>query len=97
MKHLLVAGLLAAPSWRSSPPSAPRKSPTTPTPTAPPSSGATRSSPSTCTPSCAGQDGNLFFSPYSISTALAMTRAGAKGDTAAQMDKTLHFTLARTN
>ncbi len=42
-----------------------------------------------------GQDGNLFFSPYSISTALAMTRAGAKGDTAAQMDKTLHFDLGQ--
>jgi serpin B len=40
-----------------------------------------------------GQDGNLFFSPYSISTALAMTRAGARGETADQMDKTLHFTL----
>jgi serpin B len=40
-----------------------------------------------------GQEGNLFFSPYSISTALAMTRAGAKGETADQMDKTLHFTL----
>ncbi len=39
------------------------------------------------------QDGNLFFSPYSISTALAMTRAGAKGETAAQMDKALHFDL----
>ena len=40
-----------------------------------------------------GQEGNLFFSPYSISTALAMTRAGARGDTAAEMDRTLHFTL----
>jgi serpin B len=40
-----------------------------------------------------GEEGNLFFSPYSISTALAMTRAGARGDTAAEMDKTLHFTL----
>jgi serpin B len=40
-----------------------------------------------------GADGNLFFSPYSISTALAMTRAGARGDTAAEMDQTLHFTL----
>ena len=40
-----------------------------------------------------GQEGNLFFSPYSISTALAMTRAGAGGDTAAEMDRTLHFTL----
>ena len=36
-------------------------------------------------------DGNLFFSPYSISTCLAMTYAGARGDTAAQMAKTLHF------
>jgi serpin B len=38
-------------------------------------------------------DGNLFFSPYSISLALAMTYAGARGDTAAQMADTLHFTL----
>jgi len=30
-------------------------------------------------------DGNLFFSPYSISTALAMTYAGARGRTASQM------------
>jgi serpin B len=37
--------------------------------------------------------GNLFFSPESISTALAMTYAGARGDTAAEMAKTLHFTL----
>ena len=36
-------------------------------------------------------DGNLFFSPYSISTCLAMTYAGARGDTAAQMAQTLHF------
>jgi serpin B len=40
-----------------------------------------------------GQEGNLFVSPYSISTALAMTRAGARGDTAAEMDKVMHFTL----
>jgi serine protease inhibitor len=39
------------------------------------------------------QKGNLFFSPESISTALAMAYAGARGDTAAQMAKTLHFTL----
>jgi serpin B len=39
------------------------------------------------------QDGNLFFSPASISTALAMTYAGARGDTASEMAKTLHFTL----
>jgi serpin B len=37
------------------------------------------------------QDGNQFFSPYSISTALAMTYAGARGQTADQMQKTLHF------
>lgn len=41
------------------------------------------------------QDGNLFFSPNSISTALAMTYAGARGNTAAQMASTLHFTLAQ--
>lgn len=37
--------------------------------------------------------GNIFFSPYSIRTALAMTYAGARGETAAQMKKTLCFTL----
>ena len=45
------------------------------------------------------QPGNLFFSPFSIRTALAMTQAGAKGETATQMrealcisssDETLH-------
>ncbi|MDR1968832.1 MAG: serpin family protein [Burkholderiaceae bacterium] len=36
-------------------------------------------------------EGNLFFSPLSVSTALAMTYAGAKGNTAEQMQKTLHF------
>jgi serpin B len=39
------------------------------------------------------QEGNLFFSPYSISTALAMTYGGARGDTAKQMARTLHFDL----
>jgi serpin B len=39
------------------------------------------------------QGGNLFFSPESISTALAMAYAGAAGDTASEMAKTLHFTL----
>ena len=38
-----------------------------------------------------GHDKNLFFSPYSISAALAMARAGASGQTASQMDKALHF------
>ncbi|MCL0104945.1 serpin family protein [Dehalococcoidia bacterium] len=37
-------------------------------------------------------DGNLFYSPYSISMALAMTYAGARGETARQMADTLHFT-----
>jgi serpin B len=39
------------------------------------------------------QEGNLFFSPYSISTALAMTYAGARGDTEAQMAHALRFDL----
>jgi serpin B len=37
--------------------------------------------------------GNMFYSPYSISTALAMTYAGAAGDTAKQMSTALQFTL----
>jgi serpin B len=38
--------------------------------------------------------GNIFFSPYSVSTALAMTYAGAKGETQKQMASALHFTLS---
>ena len=38
-------------------------------------------------------EGNMFFSPYSISTALAMTCGGARGETEIQMAQTLHFTL----
>ena len=37
------------------------------------------------------EPGNLFLSPYSISTALAMTSAGARNQTLTQMEKTLHF------
>ncbi len=44
-----------------------------------------------------GQEGNLFLSPYSITQALAMTYAGAKGNTEAQMAKTLHFDLPQEN
>jgi len=39
------------------------------------------------------QDGNLFFSPASISTAFGMAYAGASGSTAQEMASTLHFTL----
>jgi serpin B len=39
------------------------------------------------------QDGNLFYSPYSISLALAMTYAGARGETEQQMADALHYTL----
>jgi serpin B len=35
--------------------------------------------------------GNLFLSPYSISSALAMTSAGARGDTLTEMEATLHL------
>lgn len=34
---------------------------------------------------------NLFFSPYSISIALAMAAEGARGETAAEMGNVLHF------
>ncbi len=39
------------------------------------------------------EEGNLFFSPYSISTALAMTYAGARQNTATEMKEALHFQL----
>ncbi len=39
-------------------------------------------------------DTNLVFSPYSVAIALAMTRIGAVGETAAQMDFVLHAELA---
>ena len=37
------------------------------------------------------EEGNLFFSPLSIYMALAMTSAGANGDTLAQMEEAMHF------
>jgi serpin B len=41
---------------------------------------------------CGGQ-GNLFYSPYSISLAATMAYAGARAETEAQMASTLHFAL----
>jgi serpin B len=38
--------------------------------------------------------GNLFFSPYSISTALAMAHAGARTQTESQMAGVLHFPVS---
>jgi len=43
-----------------------------------------------------GTPGNLFFSPYSISTCLAMTYAGARGDTETQMARVLHFSKGKS-
>lgn len=40
-----------------------------------------------------GGEGNIVYSPYSVSLALAMTYAGARGETEHQMADTLHFTL----
>jgi len=40
-----------------------------------------------------GEEGNLFYSPYSISLALAMTYGGARGETEEQMVDALSFTL----
>ncbi len=39
------------------------------------------------------EEGNLFYSPYSISAALAMTYAGARGETERQIEDTLRFLL----
>jgi serpin B len=41
------------------------------------------------------EDGNLFYSPFSISLALAMTYAGARGETEEQMAETLQFLLSQ--
>jgi len=42
-------------------------------------------------------DKNLFFSPYSISSALTMTMEGARGETAQQMGTVLRFPEAARN
>ena len=39
----------------------------------------------------AGNDENLFFSPWSLNVALAMTYEGARGKTADEMRSVLHF------
>lgn len=41
------------------------------------------------------EEGNLFFSPYSISAALAMTYAGARGETEQEMADALSFFLSQ--
>ncbi|KXA98880.1 hypothetical protein AKJ39_00520, partial [candidate division MSBL1 archaeon SCGC-AAA259J03] len=42
-------------------------------------------------------NGNLFYSPYSISLALTMTYAGAEGETEQQMADTLNFELPQVS
>ena len=39
----------------------------------------------------AAKDGNLFVSPFSIANALAQVTAGARGDTAAELQRALHI------
>ena len=43
-----------------------------------------------------GGEGNFFYSPFSISLALAMTSAGARGETLRQMEATLHHRLPQS-
>jgi len=42
-------------------------------------------------------EGNLFFSPYSVSTALALVYGGARGETEKQIAKALHFSLSQND
>ncbi|MDD4929817.1 MAG: serpin family protein [Gallionella sp.] len=41
--------------------------------------------------------GNLFFSPYSVSSAMGMTYTGARGNTAREMKEVLHFRADQRN
>ncbi|OGP68187.1 MAG: hypothetical protein A2W27_07800 [Deltaproteobacteria bacterium RBG_16_44_11] len=41
------------------------------------------------------KEGNLFFSPYSISSAMGMTYAGARGNTAREMKEVLNLNLGQ--
>ena len=43
-----------------------------------------------------GADKNIFYSPFSISTALAMTYAGARNETALQISQTMNFRPGNT-
>lgn len=43
-----------------------------------------------------GKEGNLFFSPFSVSSALGMTYAGARGNTEKEMKEVLYFQLDQT-
>ena len=43
-----------------------------------------------------GGSGNIFFSPYSISTAMAMVAAGTRGTTAAEIEKAMRFPFGGT-
>jgi serpin B len=43
----------------------------------------------------AREQGNVVLSPHSVAVALAMTRAGAVGETAKQMDTVLHAALSK--
>jgi len=45
--------------------------------------------------SMSGEQSNMVFSPYSISLALAMAYAGARGETESQMAQVLHFDLSQ--
>lgn len=92
MLHVAILGLVAAPAVAAPHPAAQQKS-------SPPSATeveAVKGSNAFAVDLYAhlrSQPGNLFFSPESISTAFAMAYAGARGQTAAEMQHVFHFTL----